>query len=150
MGGVPGAKGALAVVVSNAAGGVRAIRMDTGRVNRRSYHPATIKHTGTNDAGGFLVARSPYGVYGDKVEGPWTDGSGDADLLADSGTVALWLEGGSRAPARPRQQGWQQGSGSLMRLRAPGAGAQICLMQQLRALAARCGPMRVPCFAFPS
>ena len=80
--------------MSNAAAGVRAIRMDTGRVNRRFYHLATVKHTGGNDDGAFLVARGAYGVYGDKADGLWTDGSGRADFLTDAGTVSLWVEDG--------------------------------------------------------
>jgi alpha-amylase len=94
MGGVPGARGALAVVVNNGYAGVRAIRMDTGRASRRFYHLATIKHTGTADPGGFQVVRGAYGMYGDKADGLWTDAGGWADFLADSGTAALWVEDG--------------------------------------------------------
>lgn len=94
MGGVPGARGALAVVINTAATGVQAINMDTGRVNRRFYHLATIKHTGTNDADGFLVVRSAYNQYGDKAQGLWTGADGKADFVADSGSVSLWLEDG--------------------------------------------------------
>ena len=94
MGGVPGARGALAVVINTAANGVRPINMDTGRVNRRFYHLATIKHAGTNDTDGFIVVRTPYQQYGDKSEAIWTGTDGRADFLADSGTVSLWLEDG--------------------------------------------------------
>lgn len=94
MGGVPGARGALAVVINNAARGVRSVWMDSGRLNRRFYHLATIKHTGSYEPGGFLVVRSGYGVYGDKAEGLWTDGSGRACFPADSGSVSLWIEDG--------------------------------------------------------
>ena len=68
--------------------------MDTGRVNRRFYHLATLKHTGSRDDDGFVVARDRYDVYGDKAEGLWTDGGGAADFVADSGTVSIWLEDG--------------------------------------------------------
>jgi alpha-amylase len=91
---VPGARGALAVVMSNAASGVHAVRMDTGRLGRRFYHLATIKHTGRTDASGFAVVRSPYLVYGDKAEGLWTGPDGRADFVAEAGTVSLWLEDG--------------------------------------------------------
>jgi alpha-amylase len=94
MGGVPGARGALAVVINTAARGVQAINMDTGRVNKRFYHLATIKHLGTYEADGFLVVRSAYHQYGDKAEGLWTGPDGRADFLADSGCVSLWLEDG--------------------------------------------------------
>jgi alpha-amylase len=94
MGDVPGARGALAVVINTAANGVRPINMDTGRVNRRFYHLATIKHAGTNDTDGFIVVRTPYQQYGDKSEAIWTGPDGRADFLADSGTVSLWLEDG--------------------------------------------------------
>jgi alpha-amylase len=94
MGGVPGARGALAVVINIAEHGVRAINMDTGRVNKRFYHLTTLKHTGSYDAGGFLVVRSAYLQYGDKAEGLWTGLDGRADFLADSGCVTIWLEDG--------------------------------------------------------
>ena len=68
--------------------------MDTGRVNKRFYHLATLKHTGSYDAGGFLVVRSAYLQYGDKAEGLWTGLDGRADFLADSGCVTIWLEDG--------------------------------------------------------
>ncbi len=94
MGGVAGAKGALAVVLNNAAAGVRAVEMDTGRVNRRFYHLATIKHTGRHEQDGFEVVRSRYEMYGDKAAALWTDGRGRAWFPADSGSVSLWLEDG--------------------------------------------------------
>ncbi len=94
MGGVTGARGALAVVINTAAGGVQSINLDTGRANKRFYHLATIKHTGSYDQDGFAVVRSPYNQYGDKADGLWTGPDGKADFLADSGCVALWLEDG--------------------------------------------------------
>jgi alpha-amylase len=94
MGGVPGARGALAVVINTAREGVRAVNMDTGRVNKRFYHLATIKRTGASDSDGFLVVRSAYGVYGDKSQGLYTGPDGKADFVADSGCVSLWLEDG--------------------------------------------------------
>jgi alpha-amylase len=90
MGGVPGARGAMAVVLSNGSGGVRSVRMDTGRVSRRFYHLATIKLGG----GGFLVARNRYDLFGDKAEGLHTDGAGSADFLTEGGAVTIWLEDG--------------------------------------------------------
>lgn len=92
MGGVPGARGALAVVINTAGAGVRAINMDTGRVNKRFYHLATIKPMGASD--GFLVVRSAYDVYGDKSQGLTTGPDGKADFVADSGCVSLWIEDG--------------------------------------------------------
>jgi len=92
MGGVPGSRGALAVVINIARQGVRAINMDTGRVNKRFYHLATIKHSFGPDR--FTVVRSAYDLYGDKSSGLWTGPDGRADFLADSGCVSLWLEDG--------------------------------------------------------
>lgn len=89
MGGVPGARGAMAVVLSNAFGGTRSVRMDTGRVNRRFYHLATIKL-----ASGFLVVRSRYDLFGDKAEALYTDSTGHADFLTEGGAVTIWLEDG--------------------------------------------------------
>jgi alpha-amylase len=94
MGGVPGALGAMAVVINIAGHGVRAVRLDTGRTSRRFRHLATIKHTGRRDQEAFLVVRGRYHLYGDKAEGLWTDGAGWGDFIADSGTVAIWLEEG--------------------------------------------------------
>jgi alpha-amylase len=90
MGGVSGAKGAMAVTINNSYGAVKAIRMNTGRFNKRFYHLATIK---LKD-GKFLVAKQRYEVYGDKAEYLWTDQYGWADFLADGGTAAIWIEDG--------------------------------------------------------
>lgn len=94
MGFVPGAKGAMAVVINNAYNRIEAISMNTGRSNKRFYHLATIKTT----EDGFLVVRgggaNRYEVYGDKAEGLWTDENGWADFLADGGTTAIWIEEG--------------------------------------------------------
>jgi len=90
MGGVPGAKGAMAVAINNSYGAVKAIRMNTGRFNKRFYHLATIKLKDDK----FLVTRHRYDVYGDKAEGLWTDQHGWADFLADGGTAAIWIEDG--------------------------------------------------------
>ena len=92
LGGVAGAKGAMAVVISTAAQGISAVRMETGRFNRRFYHFATIK--ANSDASAFLVAKFHYDVYGDKADGLCTDGSGFADFLAEGGTVSIWIEDG--------------------------------------------------------
>jgi alpha-amylase len=94
MGGVPGARGAMAVVINTGSAGVRAVRMDTGRANRRFYHLATIKPTGVRGEGGAVVVPNRYDLYGDKAEAIFTDGAGAADFLADSGAVAIWLEDG--------------------------------------------------------
>jgi alpha-amylase len=102
MGGVPGARGALAVVVNIAGQGVRSINMDTGRVNRRFYHLATIRHTGSYAADGFLIVRSAYNAHGDKSQALYTRPDGRADFLADSGCVTLWLEDGVGLSSRPR------------------------------------------------
>lgn len=90
MGGVPGAKGGLAVAINTAYGQVKSIRMDTSRRNRRFYHLATVKLLGDR----FVVVRKRYDLYGDKAEGLWTDDSGCADFIADGGTVAIWIEDG--------------------------------------------------------
>jgi alpha-amylase len=90
MGFVPGAKGAMAVVINNSNGVVKGIRMDTGRANRRFYHLATIK----SGSDGFLVVRDKYGVYGDKSEAVWTDGDAWGEFVADGGAVSLWIEDG--------------------------------------------------------
>ena len=94
LGGVEGARGAMAVVINTAAGGVGALRMDTARANRRFNLLATIKHTGSRGPDGFLVVRGRYDVYGDKATELWTDSTGRAEFLADSGTVSIWLEDG--------------------------------------------------------
>jgi alpha-amylase len=90
MGFVPGAKGAMAVVINTAYGAVKAIRMNTGRFNKRFYHLATLKLTDH----GFGVVRDRYELYGDKAEGLWTDSNGWADFLADGGTASIWIEDG--------------------------------------------------------
>jgi alpha-amylase len=90
MGGVSGAKGAMAVTINNSHGAVKAIRMNTGRFNKRFYHLATIKLSGNN----FVVAKNKYDQYGDKADGLWTDQNGWADFLADGGTAAIWIEDG--------------------------------------------------------
>ena len=90
MGSVPGARGAMAVVLSNGLGGVRSVRMDTGRVSRRFYHLATIKL----DSGGFVVVRNRYDLFGDKAEGLYTDAAGFGDFLTEGGAVTIWLEDG--------------------------------------------------------
>jgi alpha-amylase len=90
MGGVPGAKGAMSVVINNSYGAVKAIRMNTGRFNKRFYHLATIKLKDNK----FLVTQHRYNQYGDKAEGLWTDQYGWADFLADGGTAAIWIEDG--------------------------------------------------------
>jgi alpha-amylase len=89
MGGVPGARGAMAVVLSNALGGVRSVRMDTGRANRRFYHLATIKL-----GDGFVVVRNRYDLFGDKAEGLFTDAAGHGDFVTEGGAVTIWLEDG--------------------------------------------------------
>ncbi|WP_146005844.1 alpha-amylase [Fischerella thermalis] len=90
LGFVPGAKGAMAVVINNAYNRVEAIRMNTGRSSKRFYHLATIKAT----PDGFLVVRDRYEMYGSKAEELYTDEFGWADFLADGGTVAIWIEDG--------------------------------------------------------
>ena len=90
MGGVADAKGAMAVVINNSYGAVKAIRMNTGRFNKRFYHLATIKLTD----GKYHVINRRYDLYGDKAEGLWTDRYGWADFLADGGTAAIWIEDG--------------------------------------------------------
>jgi alpha-amylase len=94
MGGVPGAKGAMAVVINIAADGVGSMRMNTGRSSKRFYHLATIRTHGTRGPDNFEVVRYRYDRYGDKADGLWTDGNGEADFLAEAGTVAIWIEDG--------------------------------------------------------
>jgi alpha-amylase len=94
MGGVAGARGALAVVINTAREGVQAVNMDTGRGNKRFYHLATIKPVGWEGADGFLVVSSAYDRYGEKSQGLYTGADGRADFVADSGCVSLWLEDG--------------------------------------------------------
>lgn len=90
MGGVLGAKGGMAVTINNSYGAVKAIRMNTGRFNKRFYHLATIKLSGEK----FVVAKYRYNQYGDKSEGLWTDSNGYAEFLADGGSAAIWIEDG--------------------------------------------------------
>ncbi|BAY41807.1 alpha-amylase (plasmid) [Nostoc sp. NIES-2111] len=90
MGNVPSAKGAMSVVINNSYDAVKAIRMNTGRFNKRFYHLATIKLKDNK----FLVAKNRYDLYGDKAEGLWADQYGWADFLADGGTAAIWIEDG--------------------------------------------------------
>ncbi len=90
MGGVEGAKGAMAVVISNSKGGVEAIRMDTGRINKKFYHLATIKYDGSN----YVVVKYKYDMYGDKADGLYTDSSGWGDFIAECGTTSIWIENG--------------------------------------------------------
>jgi alpha-amylase len=65
MGGVPSAKGAMLMVINNSDDAVKAIRMNTGRFNKRFYHLATIKLKDDK----FLVTKNRYDLYGDKAEG---------------------------------------------------------------------------------
>jgi alpha-amylase len=89
LGGVPGARGAMAVVLSNALGGVRSVRMDTGRPNQRFYHLATIKLSD-----GFRVVRGRYELFGDKADALHTNGAGYGDFVTEGGAVTIWLEDG--------------------------------------------------------
>lgn len=91
LGFVPGAKGAMAVVINTAYNRVQAIRMHTARPFTQFYHLATIRHT----PGGYLVVRGAYEVYGNKEQGLWTDHNGWADFVADGGAVSIWLEAGT-------------------------------------------------------
>jgi alpha-amylase len=91
LGFVPGAKGAMAIVINTAFGRVESIRMNTGRTYKLFNHLATIKWTES----GFLVVRGAYGVYGNKEQGLWTDQSGWGEFPADGGTVSIWLEDGT-------------------------------------------------------
>lgn len=90
MGGVPGAKGAMSVVINNSYGTLKAIAMNTGRFNKRFYHLATIKFKDNK----FVVVKNRYELYGDKAEGLQTDRNGWGDFLADGGTAAIWIEDG--------------------------------------------------------
>ena len=86
---VPGAKGAMAAVISNSSGGtVESIRMETGRINKKFYHFATLKLFD----GAFVVARGPYWLFGDKAGEIWTDSSGFGEFLAEGRTASIWLE----------------------------------------------------------
>jgi len=64
--------------------------MNSGRSCKRFYHLATIKLADDH----FVVVKDRYDMYGDKAEGLWTDQNGEADFLADGGTVAIWIEDG--------------------------------------------------------
>jgi alpha-amylase len=90
MGGVAGARGAMAVTMSNSVNAVKAIRMNTGRFNKRFYHLATIKLVGNS----FIVVRNKYDAFGSKSEGLVTDSSGWGEFLADGGAVTIWIEDG--------------------------------------------------------
>jgi alpha-amylase len=90
MGGVPGAKGAMAVTMSNSYSAVKAIRMNTGRFNKRFYHLATIKLVGNQ----FVIARNRYDVFGSKSDGLATDQYGWAEFVSDGGSVTIWIEDG--------------------------------------------------------
>lgn len=90
MGGVPNARGAMAVTMSNSYGAVKAIRMNTGRLNKRFYHLATIKLDGNR----FVISRDRYNVFGSKSEGLMTDQEGWAEFVADGGAVTIWIEDG--------------------------------------------------------
>ena len=86
---VPGAKGAMAAVISNAPGGtVESIRMNTGRKNRKFYHFATLKLF----TGQFVVAKGSYSLFGDRAGEIWTDSSGSGEFLAEGRTASIWLE----------------------------------------------------------
>jgi len=90
MGGTSGAKGAMAVTMSNSASAVKAIRMNTGRFNKRFYHLATIKWVGNQ----FVIAKTKYNVFGSKSEGLVTDQFGWAEFVADGGAITIWIEDG--------------------------------------------------------
>ena len=91
MGSVPGAKGAMAVVINTAYGRVQAIGMNTDRRFKAFYHLATIKWT----ENGFLVVHGSYTVYGNKESGLWTDEEGWAEFVADGGSASIWIEEGA-------------------------------------------------------
>jgi alpha-amylase len=91
LGFVPGAKGAMAVVMNTAYNRVQAIRMNTGRSYKSFYHVATIKLT----TSGYLVVQGSYSMYGDKHVQLWTDAEGWGDFVADGGAVSIWIEDGS-------------------------------------------------------
>lgn len=90
LGGVPGAKGAMAVTFSTANNAVRSIRMNTGRFNRRFYLFAVIKFTGQ----GYLITQFRYERFGERAEDVFTNEFGEADFLVEGGTVAIWIEDG--------------------------------------------------------
>jgi alpha-amylase len=90
LGFVPGAKGAMAVVINTAHDQVRSITMHTARPNKRFYHLATIKWT----PGRYQVIKQTYDRYGGKSDGLWTESDGSADFPADGGAVSIWIEDG--------------------------------------------------------
>lgn len=90
LGGVPGAKGAMAVTISTAFNAVRSIRMNAGRFNRRFYLLAVIKFTEQ----GYLITQFRYEAFGDRAEDIFTNEFGEADFLVEGGTVAIWIEDG--------------------------------------------------------
>lgn len=90
MGFVPGAKGAMAVVINTGFNRVQFMSMNTGRQNKIFYHLATIKWT--ND--GYLVVRGTYNIYGTKESRLRTDESGWGEFIADGGSVSIWIEDG--------------------------------------------------------
>lgn len=90
LGFVPGARGAMAVVLNTAYGRVQGIRMNTGRSSKNFWHFATVKWT----EGGYLVVQGGYALYGEKEKGLSTDENGWGEFVADGGSVSVWLEEG--------------------------------------------------------
>ena len=90
MGGVSSAIGAMAVTMSNSYSAIKAIRMNTGRFNKRFYHLATIKLVGNQ----YVISRVNYDVFGSKSEGLMTDQYGWAEFVAEGGSVTIWIEDG--------------------------------------------------------
>lgn len=91
LGFVPGARGAMAVVINTAYNRVQSIELETARIYKLFYHLATIKWTGN----GYLVVKGAYTMYGNKEEGVWTDANGRGDFVADGGAVSIWIEEGA-------------------------------------------------------
>ncbi len=92
MGGVPGAKGAMAALISNAPGGtVESIALDTGRINRKFYHLATLKFYDDK----FVVVRGPYDLFGSKRGELYTNFRGIGDFVVEGRTASIWLEEGT-------------------------------------------------------
>lgn len=89
MGFVPGAKGAMAVVM-NVGDSAGHVWMGTGRTNRRFYHLATLKYRN----GQYEVVRGRYELYGDKADGLTTNEHGWGAFLADGESASIWLEDG--------------------------------------------------------
>lgn len=98
LGGVPGAKGAMAVTLSTAFNAVRSIQMNTGRFNRRFYLLGVIKFTEQ----GYLITQFRYERFGDRAEDVFTNESGEADFLVEGGTVAIWIEDGVGLDPMPK------------------------------------------------